>query len=121
MTDEITRLIGSLDDESTGIAEDAKTGLMSIGGEVLPPLTAAVRSLDRYGQLSAAEVFEHLGDPAGNTYWNSHERLDQPLNLGMPWPDVVDAAGEAALIEAAQVDPHSDLSATIEWVDHADL
>jgi len=61
---EIARLIGLLDDDSTEIAEDAKAELISIGGEVVQPLVAAVGSLDRYGQLSAIEAFEHFGDAA---------------------------------------------------------
>jgi hypothetical protein len=61
---EITRLIGLLDDDSTEIAEDAKAELISIGVEVVPALAAAVGSLERYGQLSVIEVFEHLGDTA---------------------------------------------------------
>lgn len=60
----IARLIGLLDDDSTEIAEDAKAELISIGGEAVQPLSAAVASLDRYGQLSAIEVFEHFGDAA---------------------------------------------------------
>jgi hypothetical protein len=59
---EIARLIGLLDDHSIEIAEDSKARLISIGGEVVQPLSGAVRSLDRYGQLSAIEVFEHLRD-----------------------------------------------------------
>ncbi|MBU2669505.1 HEAT repeat domain-containing protein [Actinoplanes bogorensis] len=236
----MARLIGLLDHESTEIAEDAKGELMSIGGEVVLPLTVAVRSLDYFGQLSAIEVFEHFGDLAagpsliglldseaatvrewaagavaqlgvpeavpalraayrrqraggdeldfteavalrraltvlgarqdvlpplaasllvpagswdfawsaahltevvndladhdqavlyfqlwtaadGSFYWQNHERLDQTLDVGLPWPHVVEAAREAALIEAAFVVPRGDLLATIEWVDHADL
>ncbi|MFF5226165.1 HEAT repeat domain-containing protein [Dactylosporangium sp. NPDC000521] len=64
MADEIARLIGLLDDDSTEIAEDAKAALISIGDEVVQPLASAMGSLDRYGQLSAIEVFEHLGDAA---------------------------------------------------------
>jgi hypothetical protein len=37
--------------------------LISIGREVVQPLVAAVGSLDRYGQLSAIEVFGHFWDP----------------------------------------------------------
>lgn len=61
---EIARLIGLLDDDSTEIAEGAKAELISIGGEVVQPLSAALGGLDRYGQLSAIEVFEHFGDAA---------------------------------------------------------
>ncbi len=61
---DIARLIGLLDDDSTEIAEDAKDELISIGAAVILPLAAAVGSLDTFGQLSAIEVFEHLGDAA---------------------------------------------------------
>ncbi len=63
MDGEIARLIGLLDDDSTEVAEDAKAELISMGGEVVEPLAAAVLSLERFGQLSAIEVFEHFGDP----------------------------------------------------------
>ncbi|WP_330440903.1 HEAT repeat domain-containing protein [Micromonospora sp. NBC_00821] len=61
---EIGRLIRLLDDDSSEIAEDAKAELISIGGDVVQPLAAAVGTLERFGQLSAIEVFEHLGDAA---------------------------------------------------------
>jgi len=61
---EVARLIGLLDDDSAEIGENAKAELISIGREVVQPLAAAVGSLDRYGQLSAIEVFEDLGDAA---------------------------------------------------------
>jgi hypothetical protein len=61
---EIARLIELLDDDSTEVAEDAKAELISMGVEVVQPLAAAVTSLERYGQLSAIEVFEHFGDAA---------------------------------------------------------
>jgi hypothetical protein len=59
---EIERLIGLLDDDSTEIAEDAKAELISLGPGVVGPLAAAVPCLERFGQLSAVEVFEHFGD-----------------------------------------------------------
>lgn len=64
MDAEIARLIGLLDDDSTEVAEDAKAALISIGPAVVQPLAAAVPSLERFGQLSAIEAFEHLGDLA---------------------------------------------------------
>ncbi|GIJ46740.1 hypothetical protein Val02_36260 [Virgisporangium aliadipatigenens] len=64
MDAEIARLIGLLDDDSTAVAEDAKAALISIGPEVVQPLAAAVPSLERFGQLSAIEAFEHLGGVA---------------------------------------------------------
>src|SRR5215204_6338015 len=54
---------GLLDDDSTEVAEDATAELISVGVEVVEPLAAAVPSLERFGQLSAIEVFEHFGDP----------------------------------------------------------
>ncbi len=62
MEEEVRRLIALLDDDSTEVAEDAKAALISIGIEVLKPLATAMPSLKRYGQLSAIEAFEHLGD-----------------------------------------------------------
>ncbi|WP_245602088.1 HEAT repeat domain-containing protein [Hamadaea tsunoensis] len=240
VADEIARLIRLLDDDSTEIAEDAKAELISIGGEAIQPLAAAVGSLDRYGQLSAIEVFEHLGDatagPAltgllrsehrtvrewsawaiaelgvreavpmlweayrrqrvsgdgpdwteavgirraltvlgarqevvppltsslrttaggiqrawpsarlvdvvndladrdqavlyfmlwavidGGAYWNGHEQLDEPLDFGKPWWQVVEDARESALIEAAFVAPRPNLFVTVEWIDRADV
>lgn len=237
---EIARLIGLLDDDSTEIAEHAKAELISIGGEVVQPLAAVVGSLARYGQLSAIEFFEHLGDAAagpalidllgsehetvrewsawaiaelgvreavprlrdayrrqrvsgdgpqwteavairhaltvlgarqevlppltaslqttagsiqrawssarlmdvvndladhgqavlyfqlwavidGGTFWNDHERLDDPLDFGEPWQQVVEEARESALIEAAFVVARPNLFATVEWIDRADV
>ncbi|MEU7890533.1 HEAT repeat domain-containing protein [Microbispora bryophytorum] len=62
MTEDILRLIGLLDHDSTDSAEDAKAELISIGVGVIQPLIAEVPSLRRYGQLSAIEIFEQLGD-----------------------------------------------------------
>jgi HEAT repeat protein len=47
---------------------------------VVQPLSAAVASLDRYGQLSAIEVFEHFGDAAAgpaliNLLGSEHETV----------------------------------------------
>ncbi len=240
MAGEIARLIGLLDDDSTEIAEDAKAELVSIGNEVVQPLSAAMESLDRYGQLSAIEVFEHLGDVAagpaligllgseddtvrewsawaiaelgvrdavpvlrdayrrqrlsgngpdwteavairhaltvlgarqevlppltaslqtiagsmrrawssarlvdvvndladhdqavlyfqlwavieGGTFWNGHEQLDEPLDFGKPWRQIVEDARESALVEAAIVVARPNLFTTLEWINRADV
>ncbi|MEW9527399.1 HEAT repeat domain-containing protein [Microbispora sp. NPDC049125] len=63
MTEDIARLIGLLDHDSVESAEDAKAKLMWIGVDVIQPLMSAVPFLHRYGQLSAIEIFEQLGDP----------------------------------------------------------
>ncbi|WP_232234172.1 HEAT repeat domain-containing protein [Micromonospora chokoriensis] len=236
----IARLIGLLDDDSTEVAEAAKAELISIGGEVVQPLSAAVGSLDPFGQLCAIEVFEHLGDAAagpvlidllgsadetvrewsaravaelgvreavpqlraayrqqrlsggeldwseavairaaltalgarhevlppltaalrttaasiqsawpsarlvdvvndladhdqavlyfmlwavidGRAFWNGHESVDEPLDVGKPWRQVVEDARESALLEAALVVPRPNLFATVEWIDRADV
>ncbi|MER5263499.1 HEAT repeat domain-containing protein [Actinosynnema sp. NPDC002837] len=64
VTDEITRLIGLLNDDSIEVVRNAEAELISMGGEVVRPLADAVGSLDAYGQLCAIEVFDHFGDPA---------------------------------------------------------
>jgi HEAT repeat protein len=236
---EIARLIGLLDDDSTYVAEDAKAELISMGVEVVEPLVAAVPSLERYGQLSAIEVFEHFSDvragpvlidllgsehetvrdwsawaiaqlgvreavpalqtayrrlrvgggrlddseavairhaltvlgarrevvppltaslrvPAGSldhawpsarleelineladyrqavlyfqlwavtdrgTSWNGHETLDREFDRDAPWPQMVDAARESALLEVAFIPRRENLFATVEWIDESD-
>ncbi|MFC8845832.1 MULTISPECIES: HEAT repeat domain-containing protein [unclassified Micromonospora] len=240
MAGKIARLIGLLDDNSTETAENAKAELISIGNDVVQPLSAAMDSLGRYGQLSAIEVFEHLGDPAvgpaligllgsehetvrewaawavaeldvrdavpllraayrrhrlsgngpdwtealairhalavlgarqevlppltaslrttagsmqrawpsarlvdvvndladhnqavlyfqlwavidGGVFWNGHERLDESLDFGKPWGQIVEDAREAALLEAALVVARPNLFATVEWINRADV
>jgi hypothetical protein len=53
--------------------------------------------------------------------WNDHERLDEPLDFGKPWQQVVEDARESALIEAAFVAARPNLFATVEWIDRADV
>ena len=55
------------------------------------------------------------------TFRNGHEWLDEPLDLGKPWPQVVEDARERALIEAAAVVARPNLFATVEWIDRADV
>lgn len=62
MTTDISTLISRLDDPSTDIAEDAKRALMAQGAVVIPQLAAALPDLDRFGKLSAIEVFEVCGN-----------------------------------------------------------
>jgi hypothetical protein len=61
--EEIARLVAELDADDTSVAEDARAGLEAIGPAALEPLMAAIPRLGRFGQLSAIEVFEALGDP----------------------------------------------------------
>jgi hypothetical protein len=57
----------------------------------------------------------------GGTFWNGHERLDQPLDFTKPWQQAVEAARESALIEAAFVPWRANLFATVEWIDRTDI
>jgi HEAT repeat protein len=102
--------------------------------DVRPPLTASLMVRDSCPSARLVDVINDLADHDqavlyfmlwevrdGGMYWHGHETLDQDLDLSTPWPAVVEAAREAALIEAALVVPTADLVAGIEWVDQADL
>lgn len=62
MTTDISALTLRLDDPSADIAEGAKHALIAEGAVVIPQLAAALPGLDRFGKLSAIEVFEACGD-----------------------------------------------------------
>ncbi|MFF5606241.1 HEAT repeat domain-containing protein [Streptomyces cellulosae] len=62
MTTHIQRLIQQLDD-STGPSYDARAELILIGSDAIPSIIDGLPSLDRFGQLTAIEVFEEVGDP----------------------------------------------------------
>jgi hypothetical protein len=62
VTTDISALVSRLDDPLTDIAEGAKHALIAQGTRVIPELAAALPGLDRYGKLSAIEVFEACGD-----------------------------------------------------------
>ncbi|GHE71846.1 hypothetical protein GCM10018771_62430 [Streptomyces cellulosae] len=62
MTTHIERLIQQLDD-STGPSYDARAELILIGSDAIPSIIDGLPSLDRFGQLTAIEVFEEVGDP----------------------------------------------------------
>ena len=58
MSTDIGALISRLDDPSTDIAEGAKHTLIAGGAVVIPEVAAGLPGLDRFGKLSAIEVFE---------------------------------------------------------------
>jgi HEAT repeats len=62
VTTGISALISRLNDPSTDIAEDAKDALIAQGAVVIPELAVALPGLDRFGKLSAIQVFEACGD-----------------------------------------------------------
>lgn len=61
VTTGIGALISRLDDPSD-ISADAKDALIAQGTSVIPELAAALPGLDRFGKLSAIQVFEAFGD-----------------------------------------------------------
>ena len=61
-SEEIARLVAELDADDSTVAEDARAALEAIGPAVLEQLMAAVPRLSRFGQLTAIEVFEAIGD-----------------------------------------------------------
>ncbi|MFJ7015437.1 HEAT repeat domain-containing protein [Streptomyces albogriseolus] len=62
MTTHIERLIQQLDD-STGPSYDARAELIYIGSDAIPSIIDGLPSLDRFGRLTAIEVFEEVSDP----------------------------------------------------------
>ncbi|MFI5726891.1 HEAT repeat domain-containing protein [Streptomyces cyaneofuscatus] len=62
MTTHVERLIQQLDD-STGPSYDARAELIDIGSDAIPVLIDGLPLLDRFGQLTAIEVFEEVADP----------------------------------------------------------
>ncbi|MFE4053880.1 HEAT repeat domain-containing protein [Streptomyces sp. YIM B13518] len=62
MTSHIKRLVQQLDGEA-GESYDARAELIWIGAEALPAVIDGLLSLGGFGQLTAIEVFEEVGDP----------------------------------------------------------
>lgn len=62
MTSPIERLIQQLDD-STGPSYDARAELIGIGSAAIPAVINGLPSLGGFGQLTAIEVFQEVGDP----------------------------------------------------------
>jgi hypothetical protein len=107
--------------------------------EILPPLTASLRttagSIERaWPSARLVDVVNDLADhnqavlyfqlwavTDDGTFWNGHERLDEPLDFGKPWRQVAEDARESALIKAAFVAPRPNLFVTLEWIDRADV
>ncbi|MFJ7044785.1 HEAT repeat domain-containing protein [Streptomyces sp. NPDC101112] len=62
MTTHVERLVQQLDD-ATGPSYDARAELIDMGADALPALIDGLPSLGGFGQLTAIEVFEEVGDP----------------------------------------------------------
>jgi hypothetical protein len=56
----------------------------------------------------------------GTTHGVEHHRLNRALDRSAPWPEVVAAARDAALMEATFLMPIDNLYASIEWIDQRD-
>ncbi|MER7806669.1 HEAT repeat domain-containing protein [Streptomyces sp900116325] len=62
MTSHIAKLVQQLDGEA-GASYDARAELIWIGSEAIPAIIDGLPSLGSFGQLTAIEVFEEVGDP----------------------------------------------------------
>ncbi|MGW7345259.1 HEAT repeat domain-containing protein [Streptomyces sp. NPDC054854] len=62
MTSHIERLVQQLDGEATE-SYDARAELIWIGSDAIPAVIDGLTSLGGFGQLTAIEVFEAVGDP----------------------------------------------------------
>jgi hypothetical protein len=62
MTSRIKSLVQQLDGEADE-SYDARAELISIGSEAIPAIVHGLPSLSGFGQLTAIEVFEEVGDP----------------------------------------------------------
>ncbi|MGW7385675.1 HEAT repeat domain-containing protein [Streptomyces sp. NPDC054794] len=60
-TERIASLVQQLDGEA-GASYDARAELIGIGPEVIPAVVEGLPSLGGFGQLTAIEVFEGVGD-----------------------------------------------------------
>ncbi|MFE9747386.1 HEAT repeat domain-containing protein [Saccharothrix saharensis] len=135
------RLRAAGEPPDSGEAVGLRLALTALGArqEVLPPLTASLRTTagDRgpsWPSERLADVVHDLADHdqavLGFTLWLvfrgrgtliGHERLGRPLDVDRPWRQVVEDAREAALVEAASVEPRPDLFATVEWIGRGDV
>ncbi|TQM79744.1 HEAT repeat protein [Saccharothrix saharensis] len=125
----------------SGEAVALRLALTKLGArqEVLPPLTASLRTTAGDRGLSwpserLADVVHDLADHdqavLGFTLWLvfrgrgtriQHERHGRPLDVDRPWRQVVEDARATALVEAASVEPRPDLFATVEWIGRGDV
>ncbi|MEU1691752.1 HEAT repeat domain-containing protein [Streptomyces hirsutus] len=62
MTAHIKRLVQQLDGEA-GESYDARAELIRIGSDAIPAIVDGLPFLGSFGQLTAIEVFEEMGDP----------------------------------------------------------
>ncbi|MFD4970263.1 hypothetical protein [Streptomyces sp. NPDC058424] len=62
MTSPIERLVQQLDGEA-GMSYDARAELIWIGPDAIPAIIDGLPTLGGFGQLTAIEVFEEVGDP----------------------------------------------------------
>ncbi|WP_251074449.1 hypothetical protein [Streptomyces sp. ISL-12] len=86
MTSRIERLVQQLDGEA-GESYDARAELIRISSDVVPAVIDGLPSLGAFGQLTAIEVFEEVGDPVAvplsSACWTATTR---PSANGRPWP-----------------------------------
>jgi hypothetical protein len=126
---------GRLDDSEAVMMRGVLTRL-GARHEVLPPLTASLRVPDSDGLWPVGRLDDLIDDLAGHgqavlyfvlysvtgngTFWQAHESLDQDLDRHATWPDLVQAARENALLEAAFVPRRPGLFVDLEWIGEPD-
>lgn len=123
-----------------GEAAAIRSALTRLGArkEVMPPLTASLlvseRGLDRAWPVDRlTHVINDLADHRQavvyfmlfsvtdrGTVRLGHELLDSDLDWHAPWLEVVEAARENALVEAAVADQRPHPFVTLEWIAESD-
>ncbi|MFJ3169427.1 hypothetical protein ACIPJK_01465 [Streptomyces roseus] len=86
MTSRIDALVRQLDGEADA-SYDARAELIRIGSAAIRPLINGLPSLGGFGQLTAIEVFEEVGDPRGGPALIGLLDSDNPSANGRrsPW------------------------------------
>ena len=89
-------------------------------GEVWPAARAAevVDELADYGQVVLYLQLWQVRD--GTAFWRRHDSLDGELDWAAPWSQLVQAARESALLEAAFLPQLHEFVVTVEWIDELD-
>jgi hypothetical protein len=132
------RVSGGRLDDSEAVAIRRVLTELGTRDEVVPPLMASLRvpagSLARAWPVDRlAELINELADHRqavlyfllysvtdSGAFWRGHESLDREFDRRTPWPAVVAAARESALLEAAFVPQLPNLFVELEWIDESD-
>ncbi|ROQ34144.1 hypothetical protein EDD98_3178 [Streptomyces sp. PanSC19] len=133
MTSHIETLVQQLDGKAEE-SYDARAELIWIGADAIPAVIDGLPSLGGFGQLTAIEVFEEVGDhaqvilhsqfwrvDAGRTYGVSDTGLDWELDWTAPWEHLVEESRVWSLPEASEAPVGDDIFVAPTWIDRTDL